>query len=243
MSKKKENNPENNNEPAQPKTDNKKVSMETLTSSEELPDVQEHAISAVKNEAESVAAEVKKEHPDFDPAIHETDANGKPVLTLAGKPRKKRGAGSPKHKQSQIGISKQKQQEKTPENERGKVHVSSEVAAKTTSTVLERLQCVMISDDMKYSDLEREGNIKAWSDLYDHYGGLEVHPAAAVAADHLMIIASRAQKPKVQSKFKKLTEQIAGKIALWKGRKNAWINRGQDPERKDDVRKEESGSA
>lgn len=217
-----------------------KITMDSLTKDEALPEVQEHAINAVKSEAESEANNIKQKFPDFDPNTHETDAHGNPVLTKTGKPRRKRGAGSPKHRQSQIGISKQKEDE-SPRPE--KVHVSSEVAATTTSAVLERLQCVLISDDMKYSENEREGNVKAWTDLYDYYGGVEVHPAAAVAADHIMIMAARAQKPKVQSKFKALTERIAGKLALWKGKKHALSNSRQNDERKNDLREKESGGA
>jgi len=211
--------------------------MDDLTNNEAMPEVQPHAMKAVQDEKQEVISEAIDN--GFNPEIHETNAQGEPVLTKTGNFRKKRGAGAATRKtKSKLDLS-----EKKPENAEDKsqkVTVESKTAAITTSAILERVQIGVIGDDMVYDDTERAANVEAWFNLYEYYGGVEVHPAMAVAADHTMLILSRAQKPTVKSKFKKLSETIAGKIALMRG-KNAFFNSRKNTKRENNVRQEEGG--
>lgn len=208
--------------------------MDTLTANEAMPDVQPHAIAAIKQEKQESLDEAREK--GFDPDIHETDADGKPVKTRTGKFRKKRGVKSDKAK-SKLNLRSDGKKEPQTE-EKKKVEIDSLTAAATTSAILERIQVGMIGEDMTYDEAQKQRNVNAWYDLYEHYGGLEVHPALAVAADHTMILIEKSQKPKVKSKFKKLTENIAAKLVLWRN-KNALFNRGKNAKRENDVREKE----
>jgi len=208
--------------------------MDEITNDETLPEIQPHAIKAVMDEKSDTVEEAKQN--GFDAELHETDAHGQPVLTKAGNFRKKRGAGAVKRKTT----SKLELNDTPQENSKNeKVKVESKTAAMTTSAILERVQIGMIGEDMAYSDIERAQNTDAWFNLYEYYGGIEVHPALAVAADHTMLVLSRSQKPSVKRKIKTLGEKIAGKIYFWRN-KNALFNRGENTKRENNVREKES---
>lgn len=215
--------------------ENLKSKMDALTEGETMPEVQPHAIAAIKQEKQDAITDAKEK--GFDPEIHETDADGKPVKTRTGKFRKKRGA-KPASSKSRLDLGGDKQKAKEQEQKK-KVEIDSLTAAATTSAILERIQIGMIGEDMEYDEVQKKRNINAWYDLYEHYGGLEVHPALAVAADHTMLLIEKSQKPKVKTKFKKFTENIAAKLVLWRN-KNALFNRGENAKRENDVREEES---
>lgn len=209
--------------------------MDDLTSEEQLPEIQEHAIAAVQSDKEEKIAEAVVD--GFDPSIHETGPGGKPVLTKGGGFRKKRGnkGGSRRAGNSQLNLQPESQQNKAGQS----VEISSAAAAATTSAILERVQIGVMGDDMAYSESERKNNVKAWEDLYDYYGGVKVHPALAVASDHMMIILTRAQKPTFRQRLAGVKLYLSQKFTL--GKQNALFNRGKNFKRQNDIREEESG--
>lgn len=210
------------------------MNIEEIVSSEEMPEVQPHAIEAIKADNAAKLAEYKAE--GFDPEQHQTDAQGLPVLTKGGKFAKKRGAKKGKVK-SVLNLSDKKQEKESADPQAS----DSLQAAAVTSDILENLQCVLISDEFRYSDIEREGNIEAWRGLYDHYGGVKVHPAMAVSMSHVAIILDRARKEKTKTKFALAKAWFLNKILRKK--ENARVNNRKDIERENNLREKESGSA
>lgn len=203
------------------------ITADDLFKDDVHPDVNREAIDAVKSEKESqknigvtVGQNVK--------------------LKKDGTPANKRGR-KPKDQAHQSTAQKSKvfgQDQK----EEIKPNVSSEHAAFVVSGILERMQCVLISDDFIYTEQEKIANVTAWAKTFDYYGGVNISPPQALILDHMGIILSRASKPKTIDKITALRVWLSSKLSKIKfwDKKNARTDSRADSKREDDIRKEES---
>jgi hypothetical protein len=206
------------------------TSMDELSATEALPEVQEHSIAAVQAE---LGEKISKEKENgFDPEIHATNPDGSPKKTASGNFAKKRGRKSTL--KTGAKSKKQIEQEEAEEKERQ----ANREAAVMTSTILEQMQMQFISPDFEYSKIERDANIDAWDATFAHYGGVKMHPAVQLAASHATIIATRARKPTVQDKISHVKTWFKNKFK--RKSKNALPDNRKDVERKDNVREEKS---
>ena len=216
--------------PLEEKTDVKSiVNMDSLSSKEELPAVQEHAIAAVQ-------AEIEASENGFDPDIHATDKDGKPKKTASGDFAKKRGRKSTVN----TGEKSKKQIEKEQADE--KARAENKQSAVVISGILEQAQIKLISEDFKYSDIEREANRAVWEATIEYYGGLDIPPPIALMIDHMTIILVRAQKESVKDKFTLARTWFKTKFKR-KSKKNALSDTRTDAKRENDVREEEGSRA
>lgn len=174
---------------------NSGLSMDDLTAGEQLPEVQENAIEAVQA---AIAEQQGELNTDDAPYGRKAD----------GTPKKKRGrkAGqqtdnsttSPQSKNtSQNGsfnFGNENQKESSPAIDAviGELKKDSTKAAAFASGLIEGFTIATISKAWKLEKAERERNIIAWRDAFDHYGGVELSPPLALVTDHLMIIQTRA---------------------------------------------------
>lgn len=213
-----------------------RVDMDAQTATEEMPDVQEHAIQALQAEKQSELDKAKAD--GFNPEIHQTDARGNPVKTKSGRWAKKRGA-KPKD-------FKRPGDKKQAENDAPKsISMDSIESARMVSEMLEGLSVKLIGDEWQLSEAERAGNISAWAATFDYYGGVKISPPAALALSHMQIIITRAGKPKTASKFKLFGAWMKSKFTFKKSKKekgesNALSDSRQDVKRKIDVGEKES---
>lgn len=189
------------------------TNMDALTASDQLPEVNEAAMEAVKAQAAEVASEA--------PAV-KLKKDGTPKKTPGRKP------GAIK---SQMNLK--------PEAKNDIPVISSAAAAATCSGLLEMTSVNLISDEWIMSEMERAANIKAWEDCFNHYGGVNLPPPAALAANYLGLIVTRSFKPKTQSKWGLIKYWFASKF---KRDKNARINNRTDVIGKDDLRDKEGAS-
>ena len=205
-------------------------SMDQLTSSEALPEVQEHSIAAVQaDNAQKIEA---AQGDGFDKNVHASNTDGSPKLTAAGNFAKKRG------RKSVLNTGQKTAKQEQAENEAIKAEAENKQSAAVISAILEQLQMKMISEEFAYSELERVTNQAAWEMTLEYYGGLNVPPPLQLIMDHMTIILSRAQKP--------LTKDKLGHVKLWfknkfkRKKKNALSDNRKDTKRENDVREEES---
>lgn len=201
------------------------LTMDELTAQETFPKPDEEAIAAITEQREQVPAPEVADK--FDPSIHSVGKDGKPSLTKLGKFRKKTGAKF-----------KRPEDNPTPSKEVAPP-VSSLQAAIITSGLIEQLSVKMISEDFIYDPMERDGNVKAWTDCYDYYGGVNISPPAALALNHAAIILSRAQKEKTKDKLAHIVTWFKNKFKR-KPKNGTQPNSGNDGKRKDNVGAEES---
>lgn len=216
--------------PLSPAPSPAKMTMDDLSADEALPQVQENAIAAVKQDTEQ---KIQKEKANgFDPNIHATNDDGTPKKTASGNFAKKRG------RKSTLNTGQKSAKQIEQEEQELKAKEENKQSAAVISAILEQAQMKFISEEFEYSDRERAANQAVWEATLEYYGGVNIPPPVALAMDHMTIILSRAQKPKVKDKF--------GHLKLWfkqkftRKPKYALSNSGQDSERKDDLRKEES---
>ena len=200
--------------------------MDALTAAEEFPRPDEEAIAAITNKEATKAPKSKGE--EFDAKIHRVGDDGKPALTKTGKFRKKTGYKF---------INPETAKPAAPSI--GGVEMTSKNAAVLTSSIIERLSVALVSDEFEYSELERAANWKAWEDCYDFYGGVNLSPPMALAADHLTIIMTRINKPKTISKISMLIFWAKNKFKR-KNKNGALPDSGNDGSRKDNVGTEKS---
>lgn len=207
-------------------------SMDELSASEELPEIQENAIAAVQAQKESKINQAKEN--GFDPELHASNADGSPKVTAAGNFAKKRGRKSTLN----TGAKSAKQEQADIEAE--KIKLDNAKSAVQISVILETLQMKMISEEFKYSELERETNIEAWRDTFDYYGHIYLPPPLALAMDHMTIIAARAQKTQTKHKISLFKTWFKSKFSFKKkkGEKDALSDNRKNSKRKDDIREE-----
>lgn len=199
----------------------KKITMDLLTEKEAFPEVNENAINAVNEKNQEIEAENLEIENDV-------------KLKKDGTPAKKRG-----RKKADFVNPREKAQIETP------IETSSIYAATVTSDLLEQVSVVLISKDFKLNELEKSTNIKAWSDTFDYYGGVNLSPPAALALNHAAIILSRVQSSsETKTKFQMAKIWLKSKVSkiFKKGNKDALYNSGQDNERENDLGNQESSS-
>ena len=206
-------------------------SMDGLTSSELLPEVQEHSIAAVQSEKSEKIESAKAD--GFNPEIHATNDDGTPKKTATGNFAKKRG------RKSTLNTGEKSAKQIEQEEQAEKAAHENRASAVVISGILEQAQMKMISMDFEYSETERAANQAVWEATLAHYGGVNIPPPVALAVDHMTIILTRAQKPAVKDKF--------GHIKLWfknkfkrKKYKDALSDNRTDTERENNVREEKS---
>lgn len=206
------------------------VTMDSLTIDEELPDVQPHAIKAVKDAKNETIEQAKKDL-GFDPEIHATNADGTPKLTKAGKPQKKRG-----RKSGSVLNAKKKQEQAQPEI----TEISSMEAGVVVSGLLEQLSVKLISDEWAYNEVERAGNVTAWAQTFDQFGGVQLSPVQMLLMSHAQIILTRIPQPKTKTKLGLIKAWWQHKKASWRKKKNAHTDNRADAVGENDIREEES---
>jgi len=218
-----------NPETVEPVESSADVTMDSLTNDESFPAPDEEAIAAIQ--AENAAKPAPAPLPGFDPKIHAVKEDGTPSLTKTGKFRMKTKQKfvSPEEKRNEETAAKSA----IPE-------ISSREAAIVTSGLIEQLSVKLISDDFIYADIERASNQNAWEKTFDHYGGVNLTPPAALALNHMAIILTRAGQPKTLSKFKKIGGWIKSKIKRKQKKHGALPSDGNDGKRKDDLGEEKS---
>lgn len=207
----------------------------------DLPEVKENAIAAVQEQKQAAISKAVNEE-GFDPQIHVTDAEGNPVRNKSGTLKKKRG----RKKGSKVGSKSQLNLDPPKEDEN--VTLGSHEAAQVISGLLEQAQVKLVSDEFIYTEIERTGNIEAWRQTLDHYGGLTLTPPQALVLSHLQIIISRAASPenkKTQEKFKLAGEWVKlklKKITFKRAKKDgAHADNRKDAKRKDNTSDENGG--
>ena len=207
--------------------------MDELSASEELPEVQQHSIDAIAAEKGEKLEAAKRD--GFDPDIHATNDDGSPKKTQAGNFAKKRGRKSTLNtgEKSAKAIEKEEAAEKAAE----KAKAENRQSAVVISGILEQAQMKYISEEFRYKDNERAANQAVWEATLEYYGGVNIPPPVALALDHMTIILSRAQRPQVQDKFAHVKTWFKNKF---KGKKDALSHNRPDTERENNVREEES---
>lgn len=198
------------------------TSMDSLTQAEEFPRPDEEAIAAI------TAQNAEKPMPEndgqiFDPAIHRVGDDGKPSVTKTGKFRKKTGLKFIRPED------KKKEEVKT-----GIPEISSKDAAIVTSGLIEQISVKLIGDEFNYNEMERNSNVQAWERTYDHYGGVNLSPPAALALNHMSIILARSTQPQTISKMKLFGAWIKSKMTR-KKKHGSQSDSRNDGKRKDDL--------
>lgn len=192
-----------------------KITMDSVTEGENLPNVSEHAIGALKQKLEG--EEQKQIELE----------NEQPKKKTRGRPKKINGDEKPK-----LNIPSDKNT--TTEN---KNNISSEYAAKVVSGTIEKLSCVILSPEWELSEIERNSNVSAWTAAIDSSGGLNLTPWQALALDYTGIIITKTTQSKVtRSKLSLAWSWFKIKI---KGGKDALFNNRKDTKRKDDMGEKE----
>lgn len=224
--------------PDDDKRSNKPVSMDDLTAGEAMPEVRENAIEAVQSQKQIEMAAAKAD--GFDPDIHMTDGQGQPIKTKGGAYRKKPGVKKSGSK-SVVNTGQKSAKEIQAQMEAEKTEAENLQSAVVVSGILENLQMKLISEEFKYDDLERRTNVENWKATFEHYGGVNISPPVALAMDHATIILKRSQMKETSSRFALAKTWLKNKFSFIKRkRENALSDSGQNVERKNDVRKEES---
>lgn len=204
-------------------------SMDDLTQGEVFPEVKQNAIDAV---AQANAEKLKEQQENIAAGVK---------LKKDGTPAKKRGrkagstlAGEPKPQGEFY-----KPSDNAKAQPAGTVSVDSIYAATVTSGIIEQATIKLISPKFELHDMERQGNIKAWKDLFDASGGVHLTPAQAVMLSHASIIGTRlATDNETKNKMRLFGAWAKLKIS---GMKNALSNRRKNSKRQDNVGEEKSG--
>lgn len=180
------------------------TSMDELTAGEELPEVKENAIEAVKQSEEANEA--------GDATVGEGDGAEKKKPETRG--RKKGGKNKKKDQPFYAGDAS------APHVTAAQAEsISSRQAAIAISGLIEVAGAKLISDEWNYTPMERELNVNAWEKTFDHYGGVNLTPPMELALSHAQIIVSRAIGGK----------ETRGKLQLaWMWAKNKWRSRSKD---------------
>ncbi len=211
------------------------MTMDDLTATEVFPEVQENAIAAVTQaKTEQVAEQIRDDVPTDAPVKFNKD----------GSIRKK--GGRKKGGTNKTAGDFYKGEEKKPVDPLAPVKVSSLAAATTMSGVIERASVILISDEWTLNEAERAGNIKAWENTFDYYGGLNLSPPLALTLSHMEIIAHRSLNPNnkvTRAKLPLIGAWFKTKFAILRRKKNAQPDRRPDVVREVNVGKEESGVA
>lgn len=207
------------------------TNMDALTQGESFPQVQQHSIDAFTDKAAKEAAEKVAQAPTV-------------KLKKDGTPAKQRGrkAGV------KVEGSGLRDPRMTPSPAALSTPVDSTAAATTISGILEQMQVMLISEDFRYEQIERENNVAAWRKTIDSYGGITISPVQELIISQASIILARVHKPKTQTKITLAKAWLSDKISNFKKRKekakedkeNALSDSREDAERKIDVREEES---
>ncbi len=200
--------------------ENSTTDMDALTATETLPEVNENAMAAVQEQAQETAQAERQVAP-AEPVTYNKDGS----IRKKRAPYKKRGS-------SEMNVPKKDDLSGTPE-------ITSRAAAETMSGIIELASVKVISEEWGMTEKERASNINAWEKTFDHYGGVNMPPPLALAANYMGIIVSRGMSGKeTQSKFSLFKAWIATKI--FRKKKDARIDSGKNAERKDNIRDEKS---
>lgn len=201
----------------------------------DMPEVKQNAIDAVNLQKDN---EIKKavEVDGFNPDIHVVGADGQPQRNKNGSLKKKRGRKKGATNSTLNLKSEAPKDEALPT-------MGSDEAATVISGLLEAAQVKLVSEEFIYSELERIGNIEAWRQTLDHYGGVKLSPPQALALSHLQIIVVRAmtqENKKTQEKFKLFGTWVKFKMSKItfkkKGKKDgARSDSGEDSKRENDT--------
>lgn len=215
------------------------IKMDNLTENEIFPEVSENAIEAVKAKQN----EIEQEN-----SVEINQEQEKPKLKKDGTPAKKRGRKAGVKNQEKPQAEFHNPREKTTTQKPQDIGaVSSIEAVKVVSGILESMQVHLISSDFIYNEVERDLNVKAWANTFDHYGGVNLTPPQALALNHASIILSRVgTSNETRTKLQLVNSWFRNKIAKFRNRKkdkNAYTDIRSDYERENDIRSEKSSES
>ena len=188
----------------------------------QMPEVQEHAIAQHNAESQKAESEAQ-ESPGFDPAIHLTGADGKPVKTKTGKFRKKPGRPASNGKAAST-VYKAESAEKSPEAlKREQAHQTGKFAA----GALIQLGVTIGGDEWMPTTVQTEGGPiseqagleYAFGNYFESQGLTDIPPGIALAIAVGGYALPRFTKPKTKSQLGKLKDFIGSKYLAWRSRR------------------------
>ncbi len=208
----------------------------------QAPDVTQSVIDLEKAKAaEAVPVETPKQGAaprerkvQFDPAIHEADANGKPVLTEKGRFKKKAGVYGTQNKArtptqgGRLG-GVDPQTGALPQGPAPAV-VNAQTAQAITS-VKEMALVVLVSDEFAMGEAEKatENALLTAALNHSYPNGMPVNPWVSYAAAVTAGAAARLNKPKTQTWLQRQKVRLYAMYLKMKGGRNAThLNSGPD---------------
>lgn len=212
-----------------------------------MPEAQEHVIGEAAAEAEAAAAAstsapasaVDRNGRGFDPNLHETDGNGAAVLNKDRTLRLKRGRGAERARL---------RPEDGPSTIKTPAMASLEpTATKTGHLIAEQIFGVgrMLGGEEWAPQLnpelgldERAQMRDAWATYCEHKEIRDIPPGMALSMVMLAYISPRLFMPKTKSRLQVAKEWVlvnAIKWRLWRPKRDARINSGDDGKREDDA--------
>lgn len=173
---------------------------------ESMPEPSEHAIAA---EAEEAQREEPASPDGFDPAIHQSDADGNPILNKDGsyrrKPGRKKGQG-PKSQLNRLGADSKIDSVNAP---------AAEYRQAATATVDGVIALGMVLGGDAFAPVrieghdEREQGIQVWTRYYESRGISDIPPGVAVAVWSISYVGARvANSAEVRERFKGYWQKI-----------------------------------
>ena len=169
----------------------------------------EHAIA----QAQAQQAENVNSLPDgFDPALHETDANGKPVLTPTGRFKKKpKGAAGSTAKKSVLSTGRAESVQ-VPTASPEQIARASGAGAANLLIVMGMIVGGEEWQPRQNKDMDEKAMLEqAFGDYFAATGKMDIPPGWALCAAIGLYAAPRFTMPKTQSRFKRLKMWIASK--------------------------------
>ena len=162
----------------------------------------------------------------FDPLLHETDADGKPVLRKDGKRLKCRRTplkGYQKESKVFEEPAAAEQQQQQPEIEQQPEPVDAEKAeamqlagAATCAGLQLYMMRLGLGDHVGNNDLDRDALTGAWRDVFAHYGVGAVHPVIGLALVSGAITMKALDKPEARTRWQRGTLWLKLKIGgMW----------------------------
>lgn len=200
---------------------------------DKMPEPQEHAIEAEEKKQEVPRDYFDRDGRPFDPAIHEKQIDGSPILNRDGTLRIKRGRGSPR---SVVG--------ETRRAAGGPFATPASTpieAGKQISEAIFAFGQVLGGDEFapvynkELGINERAQMYDAWSRYCESKGINDIPPGIAIIIATGGYIIPRFAMPKTKTRLTRVKDWCSGKLATWRNHRAARPDRGNDRKRQDDA--------